>query len=198
MSNSAPPTTPKAIVAAAAAEPAAPPWIKQVALLTGILAALGGFLTVRSTSLSNDAIYNSTQAVLKQAQASDKWAEFQADSIKAHLAQTQLLVLPPGDKNTAKLQADYDDYKGRQPRLMIDAKQLESEREDQLKNGKKLLGEKDTLGYAGMAAQLAIALASVAALTRRKDAFLAAIFLGVFAIGVTGYAMLVHYGLVHA
>jgi hypothetical protein len=191
--SAAPPTTPKAIVSAAAAEPAAPPWLRQVALLTGVLAALGGFLTVRSTSLSNDAIYNSTQAVLLQAQASDKWAEYQADSIKAHVAQTQLDVVPPSQTGRERLQSDFDQYNARKSPLMADAQKLEDGRDQQLKNGRKLLGEKDVLGYAGMAGQLAIALASVAALTRRKEAFIAALCFGAFAIAVTGYAMAMHY-----
>jgi hypothetical protein len=193
-----PPTTPKAIVTAAATEPAAPPWLRQVALLTGVLAALGGFLTVRSTTLSNDAIYNSTQAVLLQAQASDKWAEYQADSIKAHVAQTQLDVLPPTQKASDKLEADFNDFKGREPELKTKAEYLERRRDNQLKNGKKLLIEKDTLGYAGMAGELAIALASVAALTRRKDAFIVAICFGVVAFACTGYAIVVQHYLAKA
>jgi hypothetical protein len=35
------------------------PWVKQVAMLTGVLAAMSGFLDVRSTTITNDAIYQS-------------------------------------------------------------------------------------------------------------------------------------------
>ncbi len=164
-----------------------------MALLTGVLAALGGFLTVRSTSLSNDAIYNSTQAVLMQAQASDRWAEYQADSIKQHLADVQLYTTTAGQSGNDRLQADSKDYGDRKNHLMAEAKKLESDRDDELKNGRKLLGEKDTLGYAGMAGQLAIALASVAALTRRKDAFVVSLLFALLAFTVTGYAMVLHY-----
>ena len=190
--SSAPPTDPKAIVSAAA-EPAAPPWLRQVAMVTGVLAALGAFLTVRSTTLSNDAIYRSTRATLLQAQASDAWAEYQADSIKANIAQSQLDVLTPAQAGRDALEADIKDFRARQPAKQTDAQNLEHDRDAQLANGEKLLGEKDIVGYAGMAGQFAIALASVAALTRRKPAFYAAVFFGLVAFGVTGYAMVMHY-----
>jgi hypothetical protein len=188
-----PPTTPKAIVSAAAAEAAAPPWLRQVAMVTGVLAALGAFLTVRSTTLSNDAIYRSTRATLLQAQASDAWAEFQADSIKANIAQTQLNVLANGQPGRDLLQDEIKDFRSRQPAKQTDAQNLQNERDVQLAHGQQLLGEKDIIGYAGMAGQFAIALASVAALTRRRPAFYAAAFFGMVAFGVTGYAMVMHY-----
>src|ERR1700727_1579979 len=65
------------------------PWLKHVAVLTGVLAALAGFLTVRSTVLTNDGIYESNQAVLAQTEASDAWGEYQADSIKARVVEMQ-------------------------------------------------------------------------------------------------------------
>lgn len=46
-----------------------PPWIKQVALLTGLLAAISGFLVVRSTAVTNNAIYESNRAILSQTEA---------------------------------------------------------------------------------------------------------------------------------
>jgi hypothetical protein len=191
--SAAPLTTPKAIVAAAASETAAPPWLRQVAMVTGVLAALGAFLTVRSTTLSNDAIYNSTRATLLQAQASDAWAEYQADSIKAKIVETQLNVLPTGHPGREVLEAQGKDFRARQPAKETDAKNLEHERDVRLDHGQQLLGEKDIVGYAGMAGQFAIALASVAALTRRRPAYYAAVFVGLVAFGVTGYAVVMHY-----
>ncbi len=59
-----------------------PRWMRFIPLLTGILAAAAGFLTVRGADLANQAIYHSNQAVLYQAKASDTWTEYQADSIR--------------------------------------------------------------------------------------------------------------------
>jgi hypothetical protein len=193
MSESPPPTSPKLIVKAAAEEATAPPWLRQVAMVTGVLAALGAFLTVRSTTLSNDAIYRSTRATLLQAQASDAWAEYQADSIKANGAQTELDVTAATQPGHDLLEAELKDFRARQPAKKADAQKLEQDRDGELANGEKLLAEKDIIGYAGMAGQFAIALASVAALTRRRPAFYAAVVFGLVAFGVTAYAMALHY-----
>ena len=56
-----------------------------------------------------------TRGVLFQAQASDKWAEYQADSIKARIVETALLTAPPGTKSTVSLQAAAADLRARQP-----------------------------------------------------------------------------------
>ena len=67
-----------------------PPWIKRVAMLTGVLAAVSGFLAVRATTLTNNAIYESNQAILSQTEASDAWNEYQADSVKSRVVETAL------------------------------------------------------------------------------------------------------------
>jgi hypothetical protein len=143
-----------------------------------VLAALGAFLSVRSSSLSNDAIYRSTQATLSQDMATDKWGEYEADSIKRHLDETQLKIMSAGQPGRDALEAEAADLKTRQPAEKVVAEGLENDRSRLLANGEKLLAEKDLVGYAGMAGQLAIALASVAALTRRKAAFFTAIVFG--------------------
>src|SRR5438477_12047665 len=95
-------------------DPSAPAWLRRVPLLTGVLAALAGFLTVRGANLSNQAIYHSNQGVLHQAQASDAWAEYQANSIKARIAETSLLTATDATvKETLTAQAK--DLRDRQP-----------------------------------------------------------------------------------
>ena len=49
------------------------------------------------------------------------------------------------------------------------------------------------LGYAGMIAQLGIALASVAALVRKRIAFDVGIAAGVIAVGITAYVFISAY-----
>lgn len=173
-----------------------PPWVKQVAMLTGVLAAFAGFLAVRSTTIANEAIYESNQAILAQAEASDAWAEYQADSIKARVVETALAAssaVPP-DKR-ASLEADAADLRDRQPKSKQMATARADDRERHLQVGRRHLAEKDLLGYAGLAAQLGIALASVAALVRIREAFYAGIAAGAIAIAIAAYAFAMHYGL---
>lgn len=173
-----------------------PPWIKQVAMLTGVLAAFSGFLAVRSTTLTNDAIYQSNQAILAQAESSDDWAEYQADSIKTHIIETALATanaLPPDRR--ASLENDAAEFRNRQPKIKDAANAKADERDRHLKDGFKYLGEKDLLGYAGLAAQLGIALASVAALVRMRAAFYAGILAGAAGISIAIYAFASQYGI---
>ncbi len=175
---------------AAAEDPDAPPWMKRVALLTGVLAAFAGFLTVRSTSLTNDAIYMSNQAVLKQTKASDAWAEYQADSIKSHILDTQLLVLPADSPLRADLTAKQKEYADTKDVRLAKATKEQQDRDAQLTGSRANLDQRNLLGYAGMGVQLAIALASVAALTKRRVAFDIAIIIGLAGTCLTAYAIL--------
>ena len=168
----------------------APSWVGYVALLTGILAGLAGFLTVRATTLTNNAIYESNQAILAQAQSSDAWNEYQADSIKARIIQTQLAANPALDpQSRATLEAQAKDFRDRQPKIQANAKSFEQRRDEHLGNGKGLLATRDLLSYADLATQLAIALASVAAMVRARRAFDGAIAIGVIGVAIALYAL---------
>src|SRR4051812_15648079 len=123
---------------AAANGSSGPPWLKRVPLLTGVLAALAGFLTVRGANLSNQAIYHSNQGVLHQARASDTWAEYQADSIKARIAETSLLAATdPAVKATLSAQAK--DLRDRQSPGRELAMTQEHERDAELAFGQQRL-----------------------------------------------------------
>jgi hypothetical protein len=161
-------------------------------MLTGALAAFAGFLTVRGAGMCNEAIYHSNQGVLLQAQASDTWAEYQADAVKARIVEVALTTATDAAVKE-KLTADDKDLRDRQPALKVKALDFESQRDGQLKFGTHRLNEKNLLDYAGVAIQLAIALASVAALTRRRIAFDFALFLAAMGIAITLYALVFHY-----
>jgi len=168
----------------------APKWVGYVALLTGILAGLAGFLTVRATTLTNNAIYESNQAILAQAQSSDSWNEYQADSIKARIIETQLAANPGLDaQSRATLESQEKDFRDRQPKIQTDAQNFAKERDAHLAQGKGLLATRDLISYADLATQLAIALASVAAMVRVRRAFDAAILIGVIGIVIAAYAL---------
>ncbi len=174
-------------------DPAAPSWIKYVAMLTGVLAAFAGFLTVRSTTLTNQAIYESNQAILSQTQASDAWSEYQANSIKARVIEMQLLPSSPLSASDKALLAQEDsEIRARQPVNKQLATEKSQERETRLNEGMKKLAEKDLLEYAGMAVQLGIALASVAALVHRRIAFDIGLIVGGLGVAITAYALLQH------
>ncbi|HEV2263223.1 MAG TPA: DUF4337 family protein [Stellaceae bacterium] len=173
-----------------------PPWVKQVALLTGLLAAISGFLIVRATAVTNNAIYESNQAILSQTEASDAWNEYQADSIKARIVETALATATNlSAESRAALNKQAADLRDRQPKIKQTAADKTADRDRHLQIGLKWLSEKDLLGYAGLAAQLGIALASVAAMVRWRTPFLVGIAAGAVCIAITVYAFATYYGI---
>jgi hypothetical protein len=167
--------------------------MKRVPMITGVLAGLAGFLTVRGANMSNEAIYRSNQAVLFQAQASDKWAEYQADSVKARDIDTALLIGVANASARVTLADDQQKFRGLQTTARVDAVAFEGKRDQELLDSHARLAEKDLLDYAGVAAQLGIALASVAALTKRQSAFNVGVIAGLIAVAVTCYALIQHF-----
>jgi hypothetical protein len=179
-------------IEARAHDGADPPWVRRVAMVTGVLAAFSGFLAVRSTILTNDAIYMSNQAIMAQTQSSDAWAEYQADSVKARIVETALLTAP-SSANQKFLEKEAQDLRSRQPALRKEAIGKAGARDNYLKDSVRHLREKDILSYAEFAAQIGIALASVAALVRARKAFLAGIAAGVMGMAITAYSYWMHY-----
>jgi uncharacterized protein DUF4337 len=190
------PSRVKAIAAKLTHKPAAssdppPSWVSYVAMLTGILAGTAGFLTVRATTLTNNAIYESNQAILEQAQASDSWNEYQADSIKARILETSIAAggtaLDPAAR--AALEAQDQDFRTRQPKTETEAKSHELARDTHLAQGQGLLATRDLISYADLATQLGIALASVAAMVHVRRAFDGAILIGGIGVAIAIYAL---------
>jgi len=176
----------------AIADSNAPHWMRFLAMLTGALAAVAGYLTVRGTMLANEAVFHSTRAVLYQEQASDAWAEYQADSIKARVAETAQQT----DTNPATMQqlaSQSAQLRGQQPAAKQKAEGFENDRDAELGSTGRLLLERDIVQYASMATQLGIALLSVAALTKRRSLFIVGAVLGFVGIGLTGYALTYHF-----
>ena len=102
----------------------------------------------------------STTLVIKQTQASDTWAYYQAKSIKARVAELEMhSAVSPAIAAAAKAEADK--LKAQMKELMDKARALEAERD--------LIGAKDGPLSNGVAAlQVAIALASVCLIVKRK------------------------------
>ena len=182
-------TPPKAITD----DPDAPSWIGQAAMITGALAALTGFLTVYSTKLTNQAIYESNQAILAQDQSSDAWAEYQAESVKGHIVEMQLLPSNPlSAEDKAGLAKLDQEIRSRQPAVKKAALDKTAERDSHMNDSMSYLAQKDLMNYASMAAQLGIALASIAALTRRRYVLYASVLVTVISVVTTAYAFILN------
>ncbi|MDE1968673.1 MAG: DUF4337 family protein, partial [Alphaproteobacteria bacterium] len=87
------------------------------------------------------------------------------------------------------------DLRDRQPTTKQTANDKTADRDRHLQIGFKWLAEKDLLGYAGLAAQLGIALASVAAMVRWRTPFIVGIAAGAVCVAITVYTYAAYYGI---
>jgi hypothetical protein len=135
-------------------------WTKYVAV------TIVFFAVVSSIAAQWSGKYSS-MTQMSQAQASDQWNFYQAQSVKQHmfeLTRTQLSK-DANDPETAKAQKDFDskiaDYNARKVKIKEDAEKLESRRDMASKIGGKL-------GLAISCFSVAIATASLCLLTKKK------------------------------
>ncbi len=163
-------------------------WINYLALTTVLLAVCA---TLSSFKLE----HFSVDSVLKQAQASDQWAYYQAKSVKGYLYEVQKdrleLDLKTIEKTSpADLIADYqkklESYGGQ-------VKKYDAEKEEIMKGAKHLEKERDEAqerreiyGLAIIFLQMAILLCSIAALMRKKSIWVIASIIG--AVGIAYFA----------
>jgi len=132
---------------------------------------------------------HSADATLKQAQASDQWAYYQAKGSKAVIrssAADVLLALHAGDDVIERARADAEKYKKEQDEVQAEAKALENERTKLELESADDLKRHQSFAYAVTALQVAIGLSAVAALIARRGVWLFALLVG--AAGVALFA----------
>jgi threonine aldolase len=158
--------------------------IRYVALTVGIMAVLAAVSAQQAATLATDALLRSNQSVLAQAKASDGWNEYQADSIKSHEYETQALVAGANGKQYSDLATG---EKNKQPPLMEEAQKLESERDALLNESQVKNAVHETFARSVGSMQIGIALASIAALTRRREMWWLGSGFGLIGAGLLGY-----------
>ncbi|BDU78168.1 DUF4337 domain-containing protein [Mesoterricola sediminis] len=159
------------------------PWLNFLALSTVILAVCATLATFRGGG-------HSTRSVMRQTQASDQWAFYQAKSIKGNLCeitrdQLELEAKGATGARAADLKAKADDYAKKVARydqekaeIQAKAQSLEREREDALKHGA-------AFGVAVIYLQIAILLCSIAALLKKQPVWWLGMAVG--AVGIVNF-----------
>jgi hypothetical protein len=166
------------------------PFDRKVAMTMAIVAAGLAGLAMMSHRAHTDTLR-------LQAQASDKWNEFQANNIRNHeyLAFTALIdvttVKAGKEEAAAKSQAFWkdkvDNYKTKLPKLKEEAEDKEKE--------SHLFHERSTrFDYGHLAIELALVLCSVAVLTKQRGFWYGGMIAGVLGlvIGLTAFTISTH------
>jgi hypothetical protein len=139
---------------------------QQVAIFTAVLAAIGALVSYLGGKSQNDALMHKNEAVLYKAQASDQWSFYQAKSMKGHIMGVASELVPPARRQAyAEEVARYEKEK---KEIMAKAQALEEKSSHENELAEKSLHPHHTLALAMTFIQIAIALASVTALTNRR------------------------------
>ncbi|WP_428331095.1 DUF4337 domain-containing protein [Mucilaginibacter sp.] len=145
-------------------------WVLYVALTTAVIAVLAAITGL----LAGD---HADEAMLSQIRSSDKWAFYQAKSIKTELINSSNKILiaigkAPAAQDTAKIAAN----KSEQAKIMEEAKEAQKESDEHVARH-KILARGVTLF------QVAIAIGAISIITKRKALWIVSVgfaFVGIF------------------
>lgn len=136
-------------------------WISGVALSTAILAVLAAITGLLSGSHANE-------AMLKQIEAADQWTFYQAKGIKAAVLEAKMSLTNSADEADREKAARYSE------------EQSEIQKEAQAKQteAKANFHQHEVFARGVTLFQIAIAVAAIAALTRRRRYWLVSMIIG--------------------
>lgn len=141
---------------------------QAIALFSAVLATLGAIVSLFGGHTQNEALYLKNEAVLLKAQASDAWAYYQAEDLKRHMAELGAMIASPRAPEST---ADVAKYAARARDLRVKAEALDRRSAIADDESRKALAPHTKLAISMTALQIAIALASITALTGRRWLF---------------------------
>lgn len=148
-------------------------WLMQVALASALLAVLAALAALLSG-------HDANESMIQQIQSSDRWAEFQSKSIKQSVKVSQTEILTAlGKEIPEKMTKEIARYEKEKEELAELAKKKAEDSEH-------LLSRHERFSVAVTFFQVAIGVAAISVLTRRRRFFYASL-----AGGILGIVMLV-------
>jgi len=162
----------------------------QIAVMTAILATIGALFSYMGGATQANAGLYKNNAAIKKTEASNQWNYYQAKSSKQNLSELALELAPESRK------AFYTDeikrYKTEKAEIMVAAKKLDDESKQWDDKSAEQMHQHHRWAQATTALQIAIAMAAIALLTKKR--WLEKLVFGVSAIGlVVGVMAWFHY-----
>lgn len=138
-------------------------WSKYLALTTVFIAVFAAIASLFSGSYSNQALIEKNDAILYQNKASDQWSYYQAKGIKKNIAEVFAQ-----SQGSAKLKKEALRYGSEQEDIKKVAVEYEKKRDESNITSEFLLAKHHKLSFAVTLFQIAISLAAMSALLRRR------------------------------
>jgi hypothetical protein len=137
-------------------------WISWVALSTAILAVLAAIAGLLSGSHANE-------AMMSQIQASDQWGYYQAKSIKASVLDAKMTLTPAATEKDKEKAAQYQEEQA----------EIKREAEHKQAEAKSNFHRHEIFARAVTMFQIAIAIAAISALTKKRRFWFVSLVFGV-------------------
>jgi hypothetical protein len=138
----------------------------QIAVTTAILATVGALFSYMGGATQANASLYKNNAAIKKTEASNQWNYYQSKSGKQNLAELAVALVPEDRKDTYR--QEIDRYKKEKAEIKTTADALEAESKDWDHKSDEQMHLHHRWAQATTALQVAIALAAIALLARRK------------------------------
>ena len=163
--------------------------LRTIALTTALFAAVAAIASLQAGGTVNEALVLKTEAAVLQAKASDQWAYYQAKGIKATVTDLSGKTFTALDKPVPEeLTASREKYSKDQESSREKAEEFEKQRDEKNEEAEHLMHHHHFYAQSVALLQVAIALGAVAALTRRRMAWIGSTLLGLIGCGIFGWA----------
>jgi hypothetical protein len=153
----------------------------NIAVMTAILATVGALFGYLGGATQNDAALFKNNAAIDKTEAANAWNYYQAKSNKQNLAE-MAMTLPGVDP--AKYKADVARYQLEKEEIKKKAEKFEASSGDWNKRSDSAMHQHHQWALATTAEQIAISLAAITLLTRKKW-----LMIGASAVAVVGVAL---------
>jgi hypothetical protein len=138
----------------------------KIAVLTAILSTLGAVFAYQGAATENRAMLLKNEALLKKTEAANQWAYYQSKSQKEALAELATLMVPPADAGAYRDKATR--YAAEIVKIQECARSLDAAAADLNAESEHVLHPHHRIAQGMTLIQIAIALASIAALTHKR------------------------------
>lgn len=159
-------------------------WTKYTSISIVFIAVLATVATQLAGKYSGRTLVELNKATFSQAKASDKWGEYQANSIKRNLYEALREMTPAtalADPDAAKRQQDFSDkiakYDNNQKQIKEDAGKLEKERDASVATAADSTSHGGSLASSISLFQISIALGSICLVAKKKWLWFASMLL---------------------
>lgn len=142
---------------------------QYIAIFTAILASIGAIVSYQGGATQNESMLHKNEAVLLKTQASDQWNFYQSKSNKVHLMELASDMAPIQKKDYYK--SKIEKYENDKVDIKKKAEELEVKSEEANKKSDEAMIPHHKLAQSMTLIQIAISLASITVLTRKKWLF---------------------------